>query len=86
MAAKPRIAILGIFVADLAFRAQRMPGLGETILGEGGNGRDGCRKCEKPGGTQSIHECLLGSEGEDHNPGTQAPPSTPVASTHLAAQ
>ena len=29
------VAILGIFVADLAFRAGRMPGVGETIAGSG---------------------------------------------------
>jgi ribokinase len=29
------VAILGIFVADLAFRAGRMPVMGETILGSG---------------------------------------------------
>jgi len=29
------VAILGIFVADLAFRAGRMPGVGETISGSG---------------------------------------------------
>ena len=29
------VAILGVFVADLAFRAGRMPGMGETILGSG---------------------------------------------------
>ena len=28
---KSGIAILGVFVADLAFRAGRMPGIGETI-------------------------------------------------------
>jgi len=39
-----RVAILGIFVADLAFRAQRMPAVGETLagsafkLGPGGKG------------------------------------------------
>jgi ribokinase len=32
---KPRIAILGIFVADLAFKAKRLPVMGETILGQG---------------------------------------------------
>ena len=32
---KPRIAILGIFVADLAFRAKRLPVVGETLMGEG---------------------------------------------------
>jgi ribokinase len=29
------VVILGIFVADLAFRATRMPGIGETIAGSG---------------------------------------------------
>ena len=32
---KSGVAILGIFVADLAFRSARMPGVGETILGSG---------------------------------------------------
>lgn len=32
---KAKIAILGIFVADLAFRAKRLPVMGETLLGEG---------------------------------------------------
>ena len=32
---KTGVAILGIFVADLAFRAGRMPGIGETIAGSG---------------------------------------------------
>jgi ribokinase len=32
---KKGVAILGIFVADLAFRAGRMPGIGETITGSG---------------------------------------------------
>ena len=36
MTAKPGgVAILGIFVADLAFRAARMPAMGETIAGSG---------------------------------------------------
>jgi ribokinase len=30
-----RVAILGVFVADLAFRAGRMPAIGETIIGSG---------------------------------------------------
>lgn len=34
-AARRGVAILGIFVADLAFRANRMPGIGETIAGSG---------------------------------------------------
>lgn len=29
------IVILGIFVADLAFRAERLPGIGETLMGSG---------------------------------------------------
>ncbi len=29
------VAILGIYVADLAFRADRLPGIGETIAGSG---------------------------------------------------
>src|SRR6185369_10017334 len=32
---KRGVAILGVFVADLAFRAGRMPGMGETIAGSG---------------------------------------------------
>ena len=32
---KTGVAILGIFVADLAFRAGRMPAIGETIAGSG---------------------------------------------------
>lgn len=35
MAAQKGVAILGIFVADLAFRAGRLPVLGETIAGSG---------------------------------------------------
>ena len=33
--AKAAVAILGIFVADLAFRAKRQPAMGETIMGSG---------------------------------------------------
>ena len=32
---KRGVAILGVFVADLGFRAGRMPGMGETIAGSG---------------------------------------------------
>lgn len=32
---KAKVAILGIFAADLAFRAKRLPVMGETLLGEG---------------------------------------------------
>lgn len=30
-----RVAVLGIFAADLAFRAERLPRMGETVLGQG---------------------------------------------------
>jgi len=35
MSGRRGVAILGIFVADLAFRAGRLPGIGETIAGSG---------------------------------------------------
>lgn len=35
MGQRTGVAILGIFVADLAFRASRLPGIGETIAGSG---------------------------------------------------
>jgi ribokinase len=35
MAAQEVVAILGVFVADLAFRAGRQPKMGETIVGSG---------------------------------------------------
>lgn len=35
MGGRQGVAILGIFVADLAFRAGRLPGIGETIAGSG---------------------------------------------------
>jgi len=35
MAAQEGVAILGVFVADLAFRAGRLPKIGETIVGSG---------------------------------------------------
>lgn len=33
MTARPKIVVLGIFVADTAYRAERQPKMGETILG-----------------------------------------------------
>ena len=33
MARENRVVILGVFVADTAYRAERMPRIGETILG-----------------------------------------------------
>ena len=35
MPMKKGVAILGIFVADLAFRANRQPEMGETLMGSG---------------------------------------------------
>lgn len=35
MAARAPVVILGVFVADAAFRADRLPRMGETILGRG---------------------------------------------------
>src|SRR4029450_8003838 len=35
MAAQEGVAILGVFVADVAFRANRQPEIGETIIGSG---------------------------------------------------
>ena len=35
IASPSSVVILGIFVADLAFRSGRMPGVGETIIGSG---------------------------------------------------
>jgi ribokinase len=54
---RARVAVLGIFVADLAFRAPRLPVMGETILGQGF--RDG------PGGkgsNQAIAAARAGAE------------------------
>ena len=50
---KNGVAILGIFVADLAFRVSRMPGIGETIAGsrlQDGPGRQGL----EPGGRRGA--------------------------------
>jgi ribokinase len=54
--AKDGIAILGIFVADLAFRAARMPAVGETIagsrfaMGPGGKGSNQSVAAARVGG------------------------------------
>ncbi|HVG47079.1 MAG TPA: PfkB family carbohydrate kinase, partial [Rubellimicrobium sp.] len=50
------IVILGVFVADTAYRAPRQPRLGETIMGEGfhlgpgGNGSNQAVAAAKAGG------------------------------------
>jgi len=52
-----RVAILGVFVADTAFRAERMPRMGETILGRsfvlGPGGK---------GSNQAVAAGLLGAD------------------------
>lgn len=49
------VAILGIFVADLAFRAGRLPAIGETILGSG--------FCIGPGGKGSNQSVAAARAG-----------------------
>jgi ribokinase len=54
---KRGVAILGIFVADLAFRADRMPGVGETIIGSGFKMGPGGK-----GSNQAVAAARLGAE------------------------
>ncbi len=60
MTAKPKIVILGIFVADTAYRAERQPKMGETILGTsfvlgpGGKGSNQSVAAAKAGGDVTI--------------------------------
>jgi ribokinase len=57
---RPRIAILGIFVADLTFRAKRLPLMGETLLsqgfamGPGGKGSNQSVAAARAGGDVSF--------------------------------
>ncbi|MCB1496247.1 MAG: ribokinase [Bauldia sp.] len=53
---KSGIAILGVFVADLAFRADRMPAMGETIFGTGFKMGPGGK-----GSNQSVAAARLGA-------------------------
>ncbi len=55
------IVILGVFVADTAYRAARQPKMGETILGKSfsRSGRaarlePGCRRCARAGGDTAF--------------------------------
>ena len=56
----PDIAILGIFAADTAYRAKRLPSLGETVLGEsfalnaGGKGSNQAVAAARAGGTVAF--------------------------------
>ena len=52
-----RVAILGIFVADLAFRAGRLPVVGETIAGSGFKMGPGGK-----GSNQAVAAARLGAE------------------------
>lgn len=54
---KRGVAILGIFVADLAFRAGRMPAIGETIAGSGFKMGPGGK-----GSNQSVAAARVGAE------------------------
>jgi len=56
-AGKHGVAILGIFVADLAFRAGRMPGIGETIAGSGFKMGPGGK-----GSNQAVAAARVGAE------------------------
>ena len=57
---KQGVVILGIFVADLAFRAARMPGIGETIagssfkMGPGGKGSNQAVAAARAGAKTTI--------------------------------
>ncbi len=51
------IVILGVFVADVAFRAERQPGIGETLLGNGFALGPGGK-----GSNQAVAAARLGSD------------------------
>jgi ribokinase len=57
MMTRARVAVLGIFVADLAFRAPRLPVMGETILGQGFKDGPGGK-----GSNQAIAAARAGGE------------------------
>jgi ribokinase len=64
---KSGVAILGIYVADLAFRAARMPGVGQTIggsgfaMGPGGKGSNQAVAAARAGAAVSF----IGAVGND---------------------
>jgi ribokinase len=61
------VAILGIYVADLAFRAGRMPAIGETILGSGfamGPGGKGSNQAVAAA-RSGAKTCLISRLGND---------------------
>ena len=55
--ARAKVAVFGIFVADLAFRAPRLPVMGETILGQGFKDGPGGK-----GSNQAIAAARAGAE------------------------
>jgi len=57
MAEKRGVAILGVFVADLAFRAGHLPAMGETIFGSGFKLGPGGK-----GSNQSVAAARVGAE------------------------
>lgn len=57
MAEKRGVAILGVFVADLAFRAAHLPAMGETIFGSGFKLGPGGK-----GSNQSVAAARVGAE------------------------
>lgn len=57
MGQRKGVAILGIFVADLAFRAARLPGIGETIAGSGFKVGPGGK-----GSNQAVAAARVGAE------------------------
>jgi ribokinase len=62
--ARDSVVIMGIYVADLAFRAKRMPVMGETILGSsfamgpGGKGSNQSVAAARAGGKVTFVSCL----------------------------
>ena len=58
------VVILGVFVADTAYRADRMPRMGETILGNsfalgpGGKGSNQAVAAARAGGSVTFVSCV----------------------------
>jgi ribokinase len=57
MTRRPRIAVMGIFVADLAFRTPKLPAWGETVLGSGFRMGPGGK-----GSNQAVAAARLGAD------------------------
>ena len=57
MARSDRVVILGVFVADTSYRADRMPRIGETILGNAFKLGPGGK-----GSNQAVAAARLGAE------------------------